>query len=242
MSTALFARVSALVVAAGLSVGVAAAQTPFDKHTVFTFSGPVAFPGVTLPAGKYVFRLADPASHNVGQILSEDGMKLYSTFYVMSAIRSEPSTVPEIRFMETAAGMPAAVRTWWYPGERRGFEFVYPKEQARLLAKGTGQPVLTTVADTAKPQEVADPQLARVAPTGEESRVVAEPSPAPMAVTGRSQTGEIGSAPLAGGEPAQQARTQLPKTAGNAPRIALAGMFLLLCGALLGARRLVRQQ
>jgi hypothetical protein len=98
------------------------------------------------------------------------------------------------------------------------------------------------VADTAKPQEVADPQLARVAPTGEESRVVAVPSPAPMAVTGRSQTCEIGSAPLAGGEPAQQARTQLPKTAGNAPRIALAGMFLLLCGALLGARRLVRQQ
>jgi LPXTG-motif cell wall-anchored protein len=240
MSTTLFARFGALTIAASLWAGVAAGQTPFDKRTVFTFSGPVAFPGVTLPAGQYVFRLADPASHNVGQILSADGMKLYSTFYVLAAMRTEPSTVPEIRFMETAAGMPAAIRTWWYPGERRGYEFVYPKEQARLLAKGTGQPVLTTVAETAKPQEMAAPELARVAPSGEETRVAAA-EPAPMAVTGRSQTGEVASATLPVPEQAQQARTQLPKTAGNAPGIALAGMLLLVGGAILSARRLVRQ-
>ena len=36
--------------------GTAAAQPP-DKRTFFTFSGPVALPGVTLPAGQYLFRL-----------------------------------------------------------------------------------------------------------------------------------------------------------------------------------------
>ena len=33
---------------------------PLDKRTLFTFSGPVSMPGVTLPAGKYLFRLANP--------------------------------------------------------------------------------------------------------------------------------------------------------------------------------------
>ena len=35
------------------------AQTA-DRRTIFTFNGPVTLPGVTLPAGQYLFRLADP--------------------------------------------------------------------------------------------------------------------------------------------------------------------------------------
>src|SRR4029434_7122843 len=55
-------------------------------------------------------------------------------FFAMRAERFEPASTPEVRFMETAAGMPAAIKTWWYPGERSGYEFVYPKEQARWVA------------------------------------------------------------------------------------------------------------
>ena len=32
---------------------------PHDKRTVFTFNRPISLPGVTLPAGKYLFRLVD---------------------------------------------------------------------------------------------------------------------------------------------------------------------------------------
>lgn len=46
--------------------------------------------------------------------------------------RLEAASTPEVRFMETATGMPAAVKTWWYPGEGRGHEFIFPKDQARL--------------------------------------------------------------------------------------------------------------
>jgi hypothetical protein len=49
----------AVALLACFMTGAASAQT-FDKRTVFTFSGPVALPGVTLPAGQYLFRLADP--------------------------------------------------------------------------------------------------------------------------------------------------------------------------------------
>lgn len=33
-----------------------------SKTTYLTFSGPVQVPGATLPAGTYLFRLADPSS------------------------------------------------------------------------------------------------------------------------------------------------------------------------------------
>jgi hypothetical protein len=46
---------------------------PADKRTTFTFSGPVALPGITLPAGQYLFRLADPSGdRKVVQVLSAD--------------------------------------------------------------------------------------------------------------------------------------------------------------------------
>lgn len=45
-------------VLATLSSTASYAQT-FDTHTYFTLSGPVTLPGVTLPAGEYVFRILD---------------------------------------------------------------------------------------------------------------------------------------------------------------------------------------
>ena len=52
------------------------AQT-IDNRTFFTFSGPVTLPGVTLPAGKYLFRNPDTlGGRRVVQVLSEDGLDL----------------------------------------------------------------------------------------------------------------------------------------------------------------------
>ena len=47
-------------------------RAAFDKRTYFTFSDAVAVPGATLPAGKYLFRLADETSHESCR-LSADG-------------------------------------------------------------------------------------------------------------------------------------------------------------------------
>jgi hypothetical protein len=61
----------------------------FDERVFFTFSAPIELPGVALPAGKYIFRLADPtSSHNVVQVLSGDGMNT-SNIVRMSADGSE---------------------------------------------------------------------------------------------------------------------------------------------------------
>jgi hypothetical protein len=80
-------------------------------------------------------------------------------FFTLSAKRFDPAPTPEIQFMETASGTPAAIRTWWYQGERTGYEFIYPKEQARRLAMAASQPALTTDAQTATTEQTnsADP-------------------------------------------------------------------------------------
>jgi hypothetical protein len=35
-----------------------------------------------------------------------------------------------------ATGSPDAIKAWFYPGETTGFEFVYPREQAKKAASG----------------------------------------------------------------------------------------------------------
>jgi hypothetical protein len=103
-------------------MGASGSAQTYDKRTVFTFSGPVALPGVTLPAGQYLFRLADPASsRKVVQVLSADGKTPYGMFFSLPAERFEPASTPEVQFMGTASGMPAAINAWWYPGERSGY-------------------------------------------------------------------------------------------------------------------------
>jgi LPXTG-motif cell wall-anchored protein len=200
---------------------VSAQGAPEDKRVFFTFSGPVAVPGVTLPAGKYLFRLPTTIAsgqRHVMQVLSSDGRNSYAMFFGISANRTDYPAKPEIRFMETAAGMPAAVKTWWYPGDKSGYEFIYPKEQARLLAKGTGQPVL-----------IAEAEI--VTPAGDVAR-------APVAVPeGPAIVGEIAPPTLPVIEPPYEPRQDLPKTASNSFTIALAGVGLLLGAVLLKGLR-----
>lgn len=229
--------ICAAVLLLGWAVGIAVAQVPADLRTVFTFSGPVSVPGVTLPAGKYLFRIADHDTRGVVQVLSGDGKTPYAMFFAYRAQRMEPSTEPEIQFMETAAGMPRAVRTWWHAAERGGYEFVYPKEQARLLAKGTGEPVLATQVASPKRFEAAPigpPDLSRIAPSGEETKF-AEATPSPAAPRSDIAAGVV--AP-AGGIAAGQAAA-LPKTASAAPLIGLAGIILLLGAGLIRVWRVM---
>jgi hypothetical protein len=98
---------------------------------VFTVSAPFALPGVTLPAGCYTFRLADDTrGRDVVQVLSGDGTTVYAMFVALRTPRGEAADKPGVLFMETASGTPIAVRSWWYPAESYGYEFLYPRKVA----------------------------------------------------------------------------------------------------------------
>jgi hypothetical protein len=181
---------------ASFSAAPASAQT-FDQRVFFTFSGPVELPGVTLPAGKYIFRLPDPMStQNVVQVLSDDGTKSHGIFFTAGAYRLEPAPQPEIRFMETPAGTPPAVRAYWNQGETSGHEFIYPKEHARRVANTSKQPVLTTTSHTTTTEQTNTPSIVRLSADGSEAKVDAGTKPAPSAPIGPAQPGSAAPASI----------------------------------------------
>ena len=132
----------ALVVAAVLLVpGVRADE--YTKLTYLTFSGPVQVPGVTLPAGTYMFKLADPAGgRRAIQIWDEKGTKMYTMLLTIPDEQLEAKDEPVVLFSERPSGSAHAVKSWFYPAERIGYEFIYPKSQAAKIAADANSSVL----------------------------------------------------------------------------------------------------
>lgn len=126
-----------------LTTAVAAAQgTVADRKTIVTFSGPVSIPGATLPAGTYVFRIADsPANRHIVQIFDREDAKILATLFAVPAERDQAEGDPVVSFKETPADRPPAVRYWYYAGEKGGNEFIYPRAQAMMIARASGEPV-----------------------------------------------------------------------------------------------------
>src|SRR5437667_352191 len=114
----------------------------WDQKTIFTFSGPVEIPGQVLSAGTYVFKLADSSSdRNIVQVFNKEEDELYGTFLTIPDYRPEPADKPIVTFEEREAGSPEAVKTWFYPGDEYGHDFVYPQAKAAALAKVNNKPV-----------------------------------------------------------------------------------------------------
>src|SRR6267378_3028921 len=137
--------VKMLCCAAVVTVALApsARADEWNKKTILTFSGPVQIPGATLPTGTYVFKLADiSGNRHVVQVFDKDEKKIYTTILAIPNDRLEPTDKPVVLFSERATGSPQAVKVWYYPGDRVGNEFAYPKSQAMRIAKETHRRVL----------------------------------------------------------------------------------------------------
>lgn len=218
---------------------------PLDARTEFTFNQPVELPGVTLPPGTYIFRFVDGTTgRKVMQVQAKDASnKHYGLFLTINAERPRPSDDAELRFLETPSGQPAAVQTWWYPGNTIGREFIYPKSQARRLAHATNQTVLTTQAENVTNDQMSTAELAYVSESGQETALTNEQlveaaantppdgavqQSATSAQTTAAQTTTADRAPAREGT---MARASLPRTSTPLAGIGLLGMLSLLGGA-----------
>ena len=113
---------------ASSSVLPSAKADEWNKKTVVTFNVPVEVPGQVLPEGTYVFKLADSQSdRDIVQIFTEDEGELMATILAVPVYRQQTTGDTVITFEERASGSPEAVKTWFYPGDNYGFEFMYPK-------------------------------------------------------------------------------------------------------------------
>jgi hypothetical protein len=110
------------------NVAAVAKADEWNKETVVTFSEPVEVPGKDLPAGTYVFKLADSDSdRDIVEIFTKNEEHLLTTFIAVSKARLTPADRTIVTLQEEQPGTPEAVKSWFYPGDTDGLEFVYQK-------------------------------------------------------------------------------------------------------------------
>ncbi|MGB8541882.1 MAG: LPXTG cell wall anchor domain-containing protein [Candidatus Acidiferrales bacterium] len=207
------------VLCLGLVVGTLGTQADtHNKKTQIQFNEPVEVPGATLPAGTYVFRLMDSRSdRHIVQVTNVAGNHVFATILTISDYRRSPTSHTVMTFGESEACGPVTLKSWFFPGDKYGQRFVYPKDRAAEIASNCKEPV-PQVAQT----------LPAEAPPAAESVTVTE-------VTPEKQEVPYNPAPLAENDVKDTKgfdAEELPKTASDAPLFAGLGL-LMLAGAFL---------
>ena len=137
------AFVAAFVLSAILFAEVYAHADEMDQSTKLTFSKPIEIPGQFLPAGTYLFKVADWNDPNLVRIFSADGSRLYATLLAISTERPEPAGNTVVTLAQPPNGRPDALLKWFYPGSTTGRQFVYPKQEEQQLAHYRQQTMVT---------------------------------------------------------------------------------------------------
>ena len=195
----------------------------YTKQTFLTFSAPVQVPGMTLPAGTYMFKLANPDSgRRAIQIWDEQGTKLFTMLLTIPDQQPEPKDDPVVLFSERPSGAAPAVKSWFYPAERIGYEFIYPKDQAMKIAAASNTPVLsydTDVKSDADENALRGAKVGRVDARGQaaaDNTATASTTTASTTTTTRSASdAQATNAPAPASEQAN--RTQPPSAAPAPP-------------------------
>jgi len=202
-----FASLILLVALVTFLAAPCARADAWDKETIVTFSNPVEVPGQVLLPGTYVFKLADSQSdRGIVQIFSEDHSRLLATILAIPDYRPTPTEKTVISFEERPSGTPEAVRSWFYPGDNYGVEFVYPKSTTQLAA-ASSQPATSSAAEAIAPPAPPSEQQADIAQE-QERQIVNQQTPVQPILT-------------------ESMPASLPKTAGNFLALPLIGLGLL---------------
>ena len=110
-------------------LATSATEANFDtrRTTYFTFSGAVQMPGVVLPAGSYIFEVANPdGGSDIVRVLSRDRRKVHLLKFTRFIERERTGNLKAtIALGETSAGNPPPVKAWYPQFETRGREFIY---------------------------------------------------------------------------------------------------------------------
>jgi hypothetical protein len=204
----------------GSSLIPSAHADAWDKKTIVSINEPIIAGNKVLEPGTYVWKLLDsPSERHVVQIFDRDQRHLETTILAIPNYRLEPTGKSQFSFWETPAGVPKAVRAWFYPGDNFGQEFAYPKKLVAQLASTQPVPVPQTYqpAPPPAPQPEAKP---------EEPQQMAEAAPAPIPQQ------EAQPAPTPAPAPAAEPQA-LPKTASFNPLVGLLGLVSLSLAGLL---------
>jgi pyruvate/2-oxoglutarate dehydrogenase complex dihydrolipoamide acyltransferase (E2) component len=194
----------------------------WSKMTIVTVNEPIIAGNKVLDPGTYVWKLLDSQSNrHIVQIFDKDQKHIEETILAIPNYRLQPTGNTQFSFWETPAGVPKAVRAWFYPGDNFGQEFAYPKKLVAQLASAAPVPV---------PEKYREPEPEPAAAPAEP-----EPAPAPAAAPPPAPAPAPAPPPQAAATPAAPVQTPaaLPHTASFNPLIGLAGLMALSLAGLL---------
>jgi LPXTG-motif cell wall-anchored protein len=205
----------------GMSFVPKAHADAWDKKTIVTVNEPIIAGNKVLDPGTYVWKLLDsPSNRHIVQIFDKDQRQLEETILAIPNYRLQPADNAQFSFWETPAGVPKAVRAWFYPGDNYGQEFPYPKQLVAQLASAVPVPV---------PSNYREPEPAP-APEAQPAPAPEPPAPAPEPQTQAAPTDN--NSPAVAPAPQQQ-QPSLPHTASFNPLIGLLGLSSLGLAGLL---------
>src|ERR1700694_5558860 len=139
-----------MIIAFVLFFEFAAHADEADQTTEIAFSQPIQIPGQILPAGTYLFKLANTgADLDMVQIFNSDRTVLYATLETVPSERSEPTGHTTVTLAEQESGKPDLLLKWFYPGRLTGHEFVYSTEREEELAQDRQQTIEANQQSTA---------------------------------------------------------------------------------------------
>src|SRR5258706_7083109 len=129
------------IIASVLFFEVAAHADEWDFTSKLTFSEPIQIPGKVLPAGTYLFKLAnDEGNRHIVQVFNSD-RKVLATLMAVSTERKQPTGESVVTFAEQGPGKPEGLLKWFYPGEATGNKFVYSKQEEEQRAQEKQQTI-----------------------------------------------------------------------------------------------------
>jgi hypothetical protein len=177
--------------------------------------------------GRNVFRLADSTSnHNIVEVFSMDANgreSIVTTLLAISAYRQQTPEEPIFNLDERPAGSPEAIRSWFYPGDKTGWEFVYSKSDR-----------IETAHNQAPAEQPAPPAIGPPTPLAEPIAAPAwEPEPLEEATVTETIVAESAPpllVPESTPEIQGSADRELPETAGYSMAELLAGLTVLSLG------------
>jgi hypothetical protein len=117
-------RVSFFVAAVAAFVSTTSLADPLVTSNKLTFQQTVALPGVTLPAGTYVFERDSNSSNHIVRVLTTNYQRMVYVGFTTPVTR--PTGLRSaVVFGEARAGEPLRIAAWYPIGSNQGHQFLY---------------------------------------------------------------------------------------------------------------------
>ena len=104
---------------------------PSVRTTKITFSQSVRVPGATLSPGTYYFTTPNPNNRTLVRVEDENRQPITQFMGIGDYLQHTDHTM--IVFGDHECG-PKAIKLWSYPGKTPAIRFVYPEDEAALIA------------------------------------------------------------------------------------------------------------